>query len=170
MGGHVPGHTDRWEQFQRAGGAEAFADEVVDSAFGTPEELREHFRGFADAGVDQVILVQQGGNTRHEHICESLELFAEAVMPEFHDEEAERRARKREELRPAVEAAMERRDAPGASTRRPCRGSSLTSATSATSPTRCARPSFKLQRHPLGPWRYLRTTPTSSSIPSWSGG
>jgi alkanesulfonate monooxygenase SsuD/methylene tetrahydromethanopterin reductase-like flavin-dependent oxidoreductase (luciferase family) len=113
FGGHEPWRTNRWEQFQAAGGVDAFADRVIDSAVGTPGELREHLRGFADAGVDQVILVQQGGNTRHEHICESLELFAQEVMPEFHAEEEERLERKREELRPHVEAAMERRDEPG---------------------------------------------------------
>ncbi|QLD87617.1 LLM class flavin-dependent oxidoreductase [Natronomonas salina] len=112
MGGHEPGKTDLWAQFQQAGGAEAFSDQVVDSAIGTPEELREHFRGFADAGVDQVILVQQGGNNRHEHICESLELFAEEVMPEFHADEEERLARKCEDLEPYIEEAMARRDDP----------------------------------------------------------
>ena len=34
---------------------------------------------------------QQAGNNRHEDICESLELFATEVMPEFHEDEAERR-------------------------------------------------------------------------------
>ncbi|MGH7092654.1 MAG: hypothetical protein ACREFB_03865, partial [Stellaceae bacterium] len=31
-----------------------------------------------------VILLNQAGNNTHEHICESLELFAREVMPEFH--------------------------------------------------------------------------------------
>ena len=47
---------------------------------------------FQDAGVDQTIFIQQGGKNRHEHICESLELFAADVMPEFHEREAERAA------------------------------------------------------------------------------
>ena len=33
--------------------------------------------------MDQVIFVLQAGPNRHEHICESLELFAQRVMPEF---------------------------------------------------------------------------------------
>ena len=33
--------------------------------------------------MDQVIFVLQAGPNRHEHICESLELFARRVMPEF---------------------------------------------------------------------------------------
>ncbi len=112
MGGHEPGKTDLWGQFTAAGGADAFADSVVDSAIGTPDALREHFRGFADAGVDQVILVQQGGNNRHEHICDSLELFADSVMPEFHAGEPERKANKQARLEPYIEEAMARRDDP----------------------------------------------------------
>jgi len=30
-----------------------------------------------------VVLLNQAGKNRHEHICESLELFAQEVMPEF---------------------------------------------------------------------------------------
>jgi len=37
-----------------------------------------------------VILLNQAGKNSHEHICESLELFAKEVMPEFeHDPEHE---------------------------------------------------------------------------------
>jgi hypothetical protein len=32
-----------------------------------------------------VILLNQAGNNTHQDICESLELFAGEVMPEFHD-------------------------------------------------------------------------------------
>ena len=31
-----------------------------------------------------MILLNQAGRNQHEHICESLELFAKEVMPEFH--------------------------------------------------------------------------------------
>jgi len=47
-------------------------------------------RGYADAGVDQVILVSQSGRNRHDHICESLELFAREVMPELREGEEAR--------------------------------------------------------------------------------
>ena len=63
------------------------------------------------AGVDQTVFIQQGGKNRHEHICESLELFAAAVMPEFKEREAERAARKAEALAPYVEAAFARKRA-----------------------------------------------------------
>jgi len=29
------------------------------------------------------VLLNQAGKNRHEHICESLELYAQEVMPEF---------------------------------------------------------------------------------------
>ena len=79
------------------------------SGIGTPDQLREHLRGFEDAGVDQVIFIQQGGRNRHEHICESLELFAEKVLPDFKENEAQRERAKLERLAPYLEAAMGRK-------------------------------------------------------------
>ncbi len=76
---------------------------------GTPDQLRKHLRGFAETGVDQVAFIQQGGNNRHEHICEALELFASDVMPEFKEHEAERQKKKAEELAPYIEKAMARK-------------------------------------------------------------
>ena len=65
--------------------------------------------GFQEAGVDQVIFLQQAGRNKHEHICESLELFAAEVMPEFKAEAAAREARKAEELAPYIAAALTRK-------------------------------------------------------------
>ena len=56
-----------------------------------------------------MVFIQQGGRNRHEHICESLELFAAEVMPEFHEREDARAKRKAEELAPYVEAALARK-------------------------------------------------------------
>jgi hypothetical protein len=56
-----------------------------------------------------VIFLQQAGRNRHEHICESLELFAAEVMGEFKAEAAEREAQKARELAPFLEAAMARK-------------------------------------------------------------
>ena len=64
---------------------------------------------FQEAGIDQVIFLQQAGKNRHEHICESLELFAAEVMGEFKAEAAGREAKKAEALAPYVEAAMKRK-------------------------------------------------------------
>jgi hypothetical protein len=61
--------------------------------------------------VDQVVFIQQGGRNRHDHICESLELFAREVMPGFQERHPERERLKRERLAPVVEAALARKRA-----------------------------------------------------------
>lgn len=75
-------------------------------AIGTPEQLTELIRSYEAAGVDQIIFQAQIGNTRHEHICESLELFAAEVMPEFVDRreaaEAEKTARLAQPIKEAL--------------------------------------------------------------------
>ncbi|MBI1238839.1 MAG: LLM class flavin-dependent oxidoreductase [Alphaproteobacteria bacterium] len=83
--------------------------ERVANGIGTPDDIRRHIRGFQDAGVDQVIFLQQAGRNRHAHICESLELFAAEVMPEFKAQVAEREAKKAKELAPYIEAALKRK-------------------------------------------------------------
>jgi hypothetical protein len=50
-----------------------------------------------------VILLNQAGNNTHEHISESLELFAREVMPEFHEREAAHVAWKAKVLRGEIE-------------------------------------------------------------------
>jgi alkanesulfonate monooxygenase SsuD/methylene tetrahydromethanopterin reductase-like flavin-dependent oxidoreductase (luciferase family) len=111
FGEHTPGRTNIWDHYV------AVRDQVgLDflgggtGGIGTPDELREHLRQFAATGVDQTVFIQQGGNNRHEHICDALELFAAEVMPEFKAAEAEREAAKAEELAPYVEAAFERKE------------------------------------------------------------
>jgi hypothetical protein len=46
--------------------------------------LRRKLRKFEQSHIDQVILLNQAGRNTHADICESLELFAAEVMPEFH--------------------------------------------------------------------------------------
>jgi alkanesulfonate monooxygenase SsuD/methylene tetrahydromethanopterin reductase-like flavin-dependent oxidoreductase (luciferase family) len=109
FGEQVPGRTDIWERFEAA--REAVPPMASgEGGIGSPDEVREHLRGFAEAGIDQVTFIQQAGRNEHEHICEALELFARELMPEFHEHEAEREARKAEELAPYVEAAFERKE------------------------------------------------------------
>ena len=55
------------------------------------------------------MFVQQGGNNRHQHIIDSLELFAARVMPEFKARHDERERRKAEKLAPVIERAWERK-------------------------------------------------------------
>ncbi|HVP31389.1 MAG TPA: LLM class flavin-dependent oxidoreductase [Myxococcota bacterium] len=128
FGSHKPGVTDIWEEFQQRRAQFGFDREIaaktgqqlgaqmierglgsLRGAIGTPEQIRELLRGYQEAGVDQVIFVSQSGHTKHEHICESLELFAREVMPEFHEKEAQREREKLARLTPQIEAALARR-------------------------------------------------------------
>jgi alkanesulfonate monooxygenase SsuD/methylene tetrahydromethanopterin reductase-like flavin-dependent oxidoreductase (luciferase family) len=130
-GDHTPGKTNVWEQFEKnrsqfgfdrlaaaqTGGTIAAQMSQgglagLRGAVGTPQQVRELIRGYQDAGVDQLIFVSQAGRNQHEHICESLELFAKEVMPEFHEGEDERDKQKLERLAPAIEKALARRAAP----------------------------------------------------------
>ena len=117
FGAHKPGRTNLFEEFKVARDKRLQENPVdTDSALsggaggiGTPDDMREHLLKFEQAGVDQVTFIQQAGMNKHEHICESLELFAAEVMPEFKEREAERVRRKQEELAPFIEAALARK-------------------------------------------------------------
>src|SRR5205807_2797871 len=61
------------------------------------------------AGVDQVIFVAQAGPNRHEHVCESIELFASTVLPRFAEAADGVEAAKHERLADARESALRRR-------------------------------------------------------------
>jgi alkanesulfonate monooxygenase SsuD/methylene tetrahydromethanopterin reductase-like flavin-dependent oxidoreductase (luciferase family) len=112
----VPGRTDLWGEYVKGRGdrtqslvAAAGGEEARSSGIGTPDDMRKHLHEMEEAGVDQVIFLQQAGNNRHEHICESLELFARTVMPKFKAEAAARREHKRAELAPFIAAALKRK-------------------------------------------------------------
>jgi hypothetical protein len=72
--------------------------------------MRRHLAAFEAVGIDQVIFMQQAGRNRHDHICESLALFAAEVMPEFKARVGNREARKADQLAPYIEAALARKD------------------------------------------------------------
>jgi hypothetical protein len=78
-------------------------------AIGSPEQVDDLIGRYAQAGVDQVIFVLQAGRNRHEHICESLELFAERVMPRFLEGRERWETAKAESLAGAIEQALARR-------------------------------------------------------------
>jgi hypothetical protein len=59
-----------------------------------------------------VIFVSQAGKNKHEHICESLELFAKEVLPDLREGEDEREHRKLERYGEAMEQALARRQPP----------------------------------------------------------
>lgn len=113
-----PGRTNLWGEFQslrdpdstdRRIAAAAEQGDTYSSCIGTPDDARRHLRMMSDAGVDQVIFIQQAGRNKHEDICASLELFASEVMPEFAAEQAARQARKEAGLAPYIEAALARK-------------------------------------------------------------
>lgn len=112
----VPGRTNLWGEYLEKRGQRT--QEIIDalahaernaSGIGTPEDMRAHLTAFEAAGVDQVIFMQQAGRNKHAHICESLELFAAEVMPQFKAGRVERDARKAAELEPFIHAALKRK-------------------------------------------------------------
>src|SRR6266508_3275070 len=78
-------------------------------AIGTPDQVRELCERYEAAGVDQVIFVAQAGRNRHEHICESIELFGSQVLPGFAERAEKSEATKVERLAEACEKALARR-------------------------------------------------------------
>jgi len=132
-GQHTPGRTNVWEEFQERRAqfgfdrriasreGEALAARLMEErlgalrgSIGTPDQIREFLRGYEAVGIDQVIFVSQAGRNRHEHICESLELFAKDVMPEFKERAEKQEWLKMERLAPAIGAALARRSSPRA--------------------------------------------------------
>ena len=112
FGKHRPGVTDIWQDFLKNRDSFGFSRPVaartgeplgaqlmeqglgsLRGAIGTPDQVRELVRRYEEAGVDQLIFISQAGRNRHEDICESMELFAREVMPEFHERGWRRRRR-----------------------------------------------------------------------------
>jgi alkanesulfonate monooxygenase SsuD/methylene tetrahydromethanopterin reductase-like flavin-dependent oxidoreductase (luciferase family) len=107
FGEHVPGRTSIWANYEKARDFLPMAPGA--GGIGTPQQISENMRLFEEAGVDQVIFLQQGGMNRHEHICQALELFATCVMPAFKARQAAIDARKDAELAPYIAAALARK-------------------------------------------------------------
>jgi alkanesulfonate monooxygenase SsuD/methylene tetrahydromethanopterin reductase-like flavin-dependent oxidoreductase (luciferase family) len=131
MGHHQPGRTVVWDEFLANRDERGFARSLVTpdaaplavkimqhglgslrGAIGTPEQVLDLCRRYEAVGVDQVIFVLQAGPNRHEHICESLELFGQRVIPAFAEGREEGERKKAERLAGAVERALARRDPP----------------------------------------------------------
>ncbi|MDA0338822.1 MAG: LLM class flavin-dependent oxidoreductase [Proteobacteria bacterium] len=112
----VPGRTTLWKDFHEIRGNKteeivrtAALDPQYSSGIGTPEDITRHMKEYEDAGVDQLILLQQAGRNKHEEICRSLNMFAKEVLPAFKDNQEAREARKARELAPYIEAALARK-------------------------------------------------------------
>lgn len=125
---HVVGAADVWRDFTEHRDEHGFAREIVKAdkaplsvrllqagmgslrgAIGTPAQVTDLLRRYQEAGVDQVIFVMQSGRNRHEHICESLELFGREILPRFAEGREEAEAAKADRLAGAVEKALARR-------------------------------------------------------------
>jgi alkanesulfonate monooxygenase SsuD/methylene tetrahydromethanopterin reductase-like flavin-dependent oxidoreductase (luciferase family) len=131
FGEHQPGVTNLWQEFQHNRDRRGFARHLVQAtdaplpvrllqeslgslrgAIGTPKQITDLLERYEQAGVDEVIFVSQAGRNQHEHICESIELFAREVLPRFQERAEQREADKRDRLAPAIERALQRRTPP----------------------------------------------------------
>jgi len=100
-GSHIPGKTNIWQAYKAAD------QPIVEGrgGIGSPSQVRDHLFKFEQAGVDQVIFIQQAGKNLHRHICESLELFANTVLPEFKERDKMQAKHKTDKLACAIERA-----------------------------------------------------------------
>ncbi|WP_119419825.1 LLM class flavin-dependent oxidoreductase [Desertibaculum subflavum] len=82
----APGTVNMWDEYEKWKRENPDAAEKAMSGglIGSPETLRKKLRKFESSHIDQVILLNQAGRNTHQDICDSLELFAQEVMPEFH--------------------------------------------------------------------------------------
>ncbi len=101
----VPGTVSLWAEYQGWKRSPKGRAAQHGGLIGSPETIRRKLTKFAASNVDQVILLNQAGRNRHEHICEALELFARDVMPEFHAREPEHEAWREAVLSGEIELA-----------------------------------------------------------------
>ncbi len=101
----VPGSISLWDEYLKWRETDEGKKLVAKAGglIGSPKTLRERLRKFAQSNVDQVVLINQTGKNTHEHICESLDLFAKEVMPEFHDMEPDHQKWKQQVLSGEIE-------------------------------------------------------------------
>ncbi len=214
FGEHRPGHSNIWREFNERRAEVGFAREIVTpdagplgvrllqhglgslrGAIGTPDQIADLIARYEAAGVDQVIFVSQAGPNRHEHICESLELFAAEVAPRFSGMASEREREKAERLAGALDAALvaafprtgrrprlRRQAGHGAGARRrDRRGDEQRTISRAARPTRAGRAGRRVRvrgagskplRRPASPHvrpraRRRRSSSRGWSVPSW---
>jgi alkanesulfonate monooxygenase SsuD/methylene tetrahydromethanopterin reductase-like flavin-dependent oxidoreductase (luciferase family) len=131
FGNHRLGETSVWDEFEenrsRFGFDRAVAAQegqilgakllergmgALRGAIGTPTQISDLIRRYEAAGIDQLIFVSQAGRNRHEDICDSMELFARQVMPEFAEKADEVDRAKDERLAQTKATALARRSPP----------------------------------------------------------
>jgi alkanesulfonate monooxygenase SsuD/methylene tetrahydromethanopterin reductase-like flavin-dependent oxidoreductase (luciferase family) len=101
----APGTVSMWDEYNKwkTANPEAHQRALRGGLIGSPETIRNKLKKFQTSRVDSIILLNQAGKNKHEHICESLELFAKEVMPEFHAAEGEHQAWKQKVLNREIE-------------------------------------------------------------------
>jgi luciferase family oxidoreductase group 1 len=80
----VPGTLSLWDEYEKWKQTSAGQAQQHSGLVGSPETIRKKLHRFAESNVDQVILLNQAGRNKHQDIMNSLQLFADEVMPEFH--------------------------------------------------------------------------------------
>ena len=101
----APGTVSLWEEYLKwkIANPELAEKALTGGLIGSPETIRKKLRRFETSHVDQIILLNQAGKNSHPHICESLEMFASEVMPEFTAKEPEHQEWKRKVLSREIE-------------------------------------------------------------------
>src|SRR5438445_11063990 len=79
------GTVNMWDEYPKwkKANPDSHAAALRGGLIGSPDTIRNKLRKFESSNINQVVLLNQAGRNVHEHICESLELFAKEVMPEF---------------------------------------------------------------------------------------
>ncbi len=106
-GEHRPGRSEMWKRFLEV--KDALPRTAGQGGIGTPAQVRAFLSRYENVGMDQIMFVQQSGMNRHEHVCDSLRLFANEVLPAFKQRDTERAREKAEELAPYIAAALARK-------------------------------------------------------------
>ena len=101
----APGTVSLWDEYLKwkVANPELAEKALTGGLVGSPETIRKKLRRFESSHVDQIILLNQAGKNSHPHICESLEMFAKEVMPEFVGKEPEHQEWKRKVLSREIE-------------------------------------------------------------------
>jgi alkanesulfonate monooxygenase SsuD/methylene tetrahydromethanopterin reductase-like flavin-dependent oxidoreductase (luciferase family) len=104
-GVHKPGVTSMWEGFVAGGRQGSLGGS---SSIGTPDQVREVFNRFENAGVDQLSLIVQHGALPHEAVMETIDLIGSKVLPDFIERDATTSAEKAERMAPVIEKVAAR--------------------------------------------------------------
>jgi alkanesulfonate monooxygenase SsuD/methylene tetrahydromethanopterin reductase-like flavin-dependent oxidoreductase (luciferase family) len=118
FGKHYPGKTSIWDSYEQNGESfSLFRTQQMDQdpgairgCIGTPEQVRETLLAYEEAGVDQVVFFSQAGQNTHEDICESYELFAKEVLPEFRERDEKTEAKKKQQAEELTEKGLARKE------------------------------------------------------------